>query len=64
MVKPTSKRSYINKVIWIIGASSGIGEALAKELDARGAVLALSARRGDALEQLKKSLGGLLYNPY
>lgn len=51
------KNDYQDKVIWIIGASSGIGEALAHELVSRGAVLALSARRKDALENLKNSLG-------
>jgi NAD(P)-dependent dehydrogenase (short-subunit alcohol dehydrogenase family) len=35
--------------IWIVGASSGIGAALAKMLLARGARVALSARRADAL---------------
>lgn len=48
---------YKNQVVWIIGASSGIGLALAQELSARGAVLALSARRKDELEKLKLSLG-------
>lgn len=44
--------------IWIVGASSGIGAALAKELASRGAIVALSARREDKLEALCKSLDG------
>ncbi len=36
--------------VWITGASSGIGAALANELVDRGAVVAISARRLDALE--------------
>jgi dehydrogenase/reductase SDR family protein 7B len=45
-----------NKVIWITGASGGIGEALARELAADGARLILSARRKSELERVRASL--------
>jgi dehydrogenase/reductase SDR family member 7B len=41
------------KTIWITGASSGIGEALAGELFSRGATLILSARSVGKLEEIK-----------
>jgi short-subunit dehydrogenase len=42
-----------NKVVWITGASSGIGEALVYELIKKGARLILSARRKVELERVK-----------
>jgi short-subunit dehydrogenase len=49
------------KVAWIIGASSGIGAALAQELVARGAKVAISARRLDQLNEV--SAGKMLVLP-
>lgn len=45
-------------VVVITGASAGIGLALSRELSEHGALLVLSARRKDRLEQLNASLGG------
>lgn len=38
--------------VWVVGASTGIGAAIARELLARGARVALSARKADRLEAL------------
>lgn len=47
---------YQGKTIWIIGASSGIGYELAKELHSRGANLVISARTETKLQTLKNDL--------
>lgn len=51
-------KSLAGKNIWIIGASTGIGHALAVELSRQGAHLALSARSEDKLKSLNDELGG------
>jgi short-subunit dehydrogenase len=43
--------------VLLTGASGGIGNAIAKALHARGASLAITGRRTDALEELAASLG-------
>ena len=49
---------YSNKIAWITGASSGIGEEFAHQLAKEGATLILSARSVDKLEKLKNTLPG------
>ncbi len=46
-------KSISGQVIWITGASSGIGEALAYELSAMGNTLILSARNKKRLKEVK-----------
>lgn len=47
-----------DKVVWITGASQGIGEALAHQFAQLGAKLILSSRRPEELERVKASLSG------
>lgn len=46
--------SFQNKVVWITGASSGIGKALSVELSKQGALLILSARKESTLLEVKQ----------
>lgn len=48
--------AFAGKVVFITGASSGIGEALAHELASRGAKLILAARREDRLASVADTL--------
>jgi NADP-dependent 3-hydroxy acid dehydrogenase YdfG len=47
--------SFVNQRIWVIGASSGIGEACAKAFINAGAKVALSSRRAERLNLLAQS---------
>ncbi|TQD94150.1 hypothetical protein C1H46_020198 [Malus baccata] len=57
--KGGAKRDQIeDKVVWITGASRGIGEILAKQLAKLGAKLIISARNEAELERVKRELTG------
>lgn len=49
------QQAYDGEVVWIIGASSGIGAALAAHLSSLGARVAVSARRAEALAQVAET---------
>ena len=51
--------SFQDRVVWITGASSGIGEALAAAFRQAGAKLILSARRDEELRRVQAQCGGL-----
>ena len=46
---------FRDKVVWVTGASSGIGEALAVAFSREGAQLVLSSRNNQELERVRKS---------
>ena len=45
-----------NQVVWITGASSGLGRGMAIEFASQGATIAVSARRMDLLDELVKEI--------
>lgn len=51
-------KTYQDKVVWITGASSGVGEGLAEAFSEAGALLVLSARRALQLERVREKLTG------
>ncbi|BDX22394.1 oxidoreductase [Polynucleobacter sp. TUM22923] len=58
-MKQNGFESFVNQRIWIIGASSGIGEACARALSNAGARVAISARRKERLTALENSVQGI-----
>ncbi|MCI4667493.1 MAG: SDR family oxidoreductase [Bacteroidia bacterium] len=48
---------FANKIVWITGASSGIGEALLYEFVHEGAEVIASARRVNELERVRENCG-------
>ncbi len=51
------------RTVWITGASSGIGAAVAEELARRGARVAVTARNAEALEALAAATPGSWRRP-
>lgn len=51
-----NSKFYSKKIVWITGASSGIGRALAQQISPHGAYLILSARSVEELQATQRSL--------
>ncbi|XP_051121141.1 uncharacterized protein LOC127244706 [Andrographis paniculata] len=56
--KHVKREEIEDKVVWITGASRGIGEILAKQLASLGAKLIISARNEAELHRVKSQLSG------
>jgi dehydrogenase/reductase SDR family member 7B len=55
---------YFNgRIVWVTGASSGIGEALSKQLALAGARLVISSHEPEELERVKKEIGKVEHEP-
>jgi NAD(P)-dependent dehydrogenase (short-subunit alcohol dehydrogenase family) len=48
--------NFSNQLVWITGASSGLGRGMALEFASQGATVAVSARRKDLLEEVVKEI--------
>eukprot|EP00605_Chrysophyceae_sp_TOSAG23-4_P000550 GSChrysophyteH1.ASY1.ANO1.620.1 assembled CDS len=53
------ERHFENQVVWVTGASSGIGAQLARDFAVSGAHIYISARRTEQLEQIAKECENL-----
>ncbi|MBI1836303.1 MAG: SDR family oxidoreductase [Flavobacteriia bacterium] len=49
-------QNFQNKIVWVTGASSGIGEEIVRQLAHFGAFVVLSARKIESLEKIKNTL--------
>ena len=58
-----SRELVAGQRFWLVGASSGIGAALAEELVGRGARVAISARRAEDLERVAAPYSGMVVAP-
>ena len=63
LLPKTPDNAFEDKVIWITGASSGIGAALATDLAMLGARVIMSARRKDKLQAVAASITGAKHKP-
>jgi len=50
------KNSYNRKSVWITGGGSGLGKAMALEYARLGALVAVSGRRADRLEETVRDI--------